>query len=93
MKKKAEISMQMIVFAIIALLVLVVVIFVFRDQIGRVATSFTGIGSEAGCEAQIATSGLFGKKCTPLTAVGPCMVSSEGACAAYYKYGDYKKAR
>jgi len=30
---------------------------------------------------------LFGKTCTPLTPVGPCMVSSEGSCAAYYKYG------
>lgn len=29
---------------------------------------------------------LFGKTCTPDNAVGPCMVSSEGACAAYYKY-------
>jgi hydrogenase expression/formation protein HypD len=33
---------------------------------------------------------LFGKACTPLSPVGPCMVSSEGSCAAYYKYGDYK---
>jgi hydrogenase expression/formation protein HypD len=32
--------------------------------------------------------GLFGKRCTPGTPVGPCMVSSEGSCAAYYKYGD-----
>jgi len=31
--------------------------------------------------------GLFGKKCTPDTPVGPCMVSTEGACAAWYKYG------
>ncbi len=31
---------------------------------------------------------LFGKKCTPMTPVGPCMVSSEGTCAAYYKYGE-----
>lgn len=31
---------------------------------------------------------LFGKACTPITPVGPCMVSSEGSCAAYYKYGD-----
>jgi hydrogenase expression/formation protein HypD len=30
---------------------------------------------------------LFGKACTPASAVGPCMVSSEGACAAYFKYG------
>lgn len=29
---------------------------------------------------------LFGKACTPDTPVGPCMVSSEGSCAAYYKY-------
>lgn len=31
--------------------------------------------------------GLFGHRCTPATPVGPCMVSSEGACAAYYHYG------
>ena len=29
---------------------------------------------------------LYKKKCTPMTPVGPCMVSSEGACAAFYKY-------
>lgn len=29
---------------------------------------------------------LFAKKCTPLNPVGPCMVSSEGSCATYYKY-------
>lgn len=29
---------------------------------------------------------LFAVSCTPERAVGPCMVSSEGACAAYYKY-------
>ncbi len=29
---------------------------------------------------------LFKKACTPATPVGPCMVSSEGSCAAYYKY-------
>lgn len=31
---------------------------------------------------------LFGRACTPSSAVGPCMVSSEGACAAWFKYGD-----
>ena len=30
--------------------------------------------------------GLFAAECTPLTPVGPCMVSSEGTCAAWYKY-------
>jgi hydrogenase expression/formation protein HypD len=29
---------------------------------------------------------LFKKACTPLNPVGPCMVSSEGTCATYYKY-------
>lgn len=29
---------------------------------------------------------LFGKACTPDKPVGPCMVSSEGSCSAYYKY-------
>ncbi|HAT71760.1 MAG TPA: hydrogenase formation protein HypD [Elusimicrobia bacterium] len=31
---------------------------------------------------------LFGKACSPSSAVGPCMVSSEGACAAWFKYGN-----
>lgn len=30
---------------------------------------------------------LFGTACTPSAPLGSCMVSSEGACAAYYKYG------
>lgn len=29
---------------------------------------------------------LFGATCTPVSPVGPCMVSSEGACSAYYRY-------
>jgi hydrogenase expression/formation protein HypD len=29
---------------------------------------------------------LFGRRCTPLEPVGACMVSSEGACAARYRY-------
>jgi len=33
---------------------------------------------------------LFGKVCTPLKPVGPCMVSTEGSCAAYYRYGKKK---
>ena len=30
---------------------------------------------------------LFNGVCTPQSPVGPCMVSSEGTCAAYYLYG------
>jgi hydrogenase expression/formation protein HypD len=29
---------------------------------------------------------LYGKTCTPENPTGPCMVSSEGTCAAYWKY-------
>lgn len=29
---------------------------------------------------------LYKKRCTPMDPVGPCMVSSEGACAAFFKY-------
>ena len=29
---------------------------------------------------------LFAAACTPEKPIGPCMVSSEGSCAAYYKY-------
>jgi hydrogenase expression/formation protein HypD len=34
------------------------------------------------------TCRLFRTVCTPVTPVGPCMVSQEGTCAAHYKYGD-----
>ncbi len=40
-----------------------------------------GVKTPADCK-------LFRKVCTPENPVGPCMVSSEGACAAHYMYGD-----
>ena len=36
---------------------------------------------------------VFGTACTPETPIGTCMVSSEGACAAYYNFGRYAKQR
>ena len=33
---------------------------------------------------------LFGKVCQPLHAIGACMVSVEGVCAAWFKYGGGK---
>lgn len=30
---------------------------------------------------------LFSTRCSPANPIGPCMVSSEGTCAAYHKYG------
>jgi hydrogenase expression/formation protein HypD len=38
-----------------------------------------GVISPNGCP-------LFGRLCTPANPVGPCMVSSEGSCAAYHRY-------
>ena len=35
---------------------------------------------------------VFGTACTPERPIGTCMVSSEGACAAYYNYGRYRFA-
>ena len=36
---------------------------------------------------------VFGTACTPETPIGTCMVSSEGACAAYYNYGRFERSR
>jgi len=36
---------------------------------------------------------LFGGACTPAAPKGPCMVSAEGACAAYFRYGDYSDGK
>jgi hydrogenase expression/formation protein HypD len=35
---------------------------------------------------------IFGTTCTPRNPIGSCMVSSEGACAAYYKYRRRKQS-
>jgi hydrogenase expression/formation protein HypD len=34
---------------------------------------------------------LFGTTCTPESPIGSCMVSSEGACAAYWTYGRFRQ--
>jgi hydrogenase expression/formation protein HypD len=36
--------------------------------------------------------GHFGKACSPEAPLGPCMVSSEGACAAWYRNRCVKNA-
>ena len=49
---------------------------------------------ENGCQCGEILSGLltphecklYGTACTPLTPVGPCMVSSEGTCGAWYRF-------
>jgi hydrogenase expression/formation protein HypD len=36
---------------------------------------------------------LYGTACTPLRPIGPCMVSSEGTCAAYHRYSGVQVER
>jgi hydrogenase expression/formation protein HypD len=36
---------------------------------------------------------VFGTACTPETPIGTCMVSPEGACAAYYNFGRFTRQR
>jgi hydrogenase expression/formation protein HypD len=60
--------------------------FGLREETGR---------EPAGCLCPLVLTGRvtpdkcthFGKACTPDSPVGACMVSSEGTCAAYYRYG------
>lgn len=44
------------------------------------------LGLKLPCECS-----LFGSVCAPDHPSGPCMVSSEGSCAAHFRYGGYKK--
>lgn len=65
------------------------------DAVKRFGIKYTETPEPKGClcgqillgKAQPPDCPLFGKACTPSSAVGPCMVSSEGACAAWFKYG------
>ncbi|NJD05468.1 MAG: hydrogenase formation protein HypD [Methylococcaceae bacterium] len=57
-------------------------------------------GDVKGCECPAILRGekrptdckLFGTVCTPESPMGSCMVSSEGACAAYWSYGRFRRA-
>lgn len=66
------------------------------DAERRFTVKTVSISEPAECQcAEVLKGGLkpwecrvFGKACTPETPLGALMVSSEGACAAYYQYGD-----
>ena len=57
MKKRGELTMSYIITMIIALLVLVVILWIFRDQIMNFVSDITGISS--GLSDQIDTTGLL----------------------------------
>ncbi|HSB15060.1 MAG TPA: hydrogenase formation protein HypD [Bryobacteraceae bacterium] len=68
------------------------------DALERFATGVGHVKEPAICIAGLVLQGLkkpyecaaFGKQCTPETPLGAPMVSSEGACAAYYLYGRHR---
>jgi hydrogenase expression/formation protein HypD len=70
------------------------------DALNRVPVSPEPPKEIAGCQCGEVLRGvilpydcrLFAKACTPEHPVGPCMVSSEGSCAAYYRYTDHGKS-
>ncbi len=65
------------------------------DVIERLEIQITPSSEPKGCRcgdvlkgiAQPPDCPIFGNRCTPGSPVGPCMVSSEGTCAAWYRYG------
>jgi len=65
------------------------------DAVKRFKLSYRAAPEPKGCicgsillgKALPADCKLFARICAPANAVGPCMVSSEGACAAWFKYG------
>ena len=64
------------------------------DSLSKFNISFLKENDNKGCSCGEVLIGLkeprecklFGTVCTPLTPIGACMVSEEGACSAYYKY-------
>jgi len=67
-----------------------------RDMTGTVGAEAGGAEDPPGCRCGDVLTGriipaecpLFGRACTPERPVGACMVSTEGSCAAYYRYGE-----
>lgn len=65
------------------------------DAALRFGVELSGGGAPRGCRCGDVLRGLvappdcpfFDRSCTPAEPKGPCMVSSEGACAAHWRYG------
>lgn len=68
--------------------------FCFLDALKKYNLTLSDVSEISGCSCGEVLKGrksphecgLFGTVCNTENPVGPCMVSSEGACAAYYKY-------
>ncbi len=68
--------------------------FAHRDALQVLGMTLPEVKALPGCRCGDVLKGkmlppkcpLFAKRCTPASPLGPCMVSTEGSCAAYYKY-------
>ncbi len=68
--------------------------YIRHDAVSQLDLPFEQVDEPKGCKCGEILKGLllppdcplYKKGCTPLKPVGPCMVSSEGSCAAYYRY-------
>mgnify|MGYP000035216896 CR=1 FL=1 len=68
---------------------------VFEDELKELSERKSEFKEPAGCRCGEILRGLiypkecplFAKRCTPESPVGPCMVSREGSCNIFYKYG------
>jgi len=68
------------------------------DAEKRYGIAYRSVADNKACECGAILRGaktpkdckLFGTVCTPETPMGSCMVSSEGACAAWYTYGRFR---
>jgi hydrogenase expression/formation protein HypD len=70
-----------------------------HDAEERFALGYKSVPDNKACECGAILRGvkhprdcrIFGTACTPESPIGSCMVSSEGACAAYYSYGRFRE--
>ncbi|MGI6655329.1 MAG: hydrogenase formation protein HypD [Desulfobulbus sp.] len=69
------------------------------DAVDRLGLHVTPVPEPKGCRCGDMLKGrlqppdcpLYARACTPLNPVGPCMVSGEGTCAAFYRYNRSSK--
>ncbi len=70
------------------------------DAERRFAVGYEAVADHPACECGAILRGvkrpqqcrIFGTVCTPENPIGSCMVSSEGACAAYYSFARFREA-
>jgi len=70
--------------------------YAYFDAIKRYGIEIKKYSEKKGCRCGDVLKGyvrpteceMFGSGCTPENPFGPCMVSHEGTCAAYYQFGD-----